>query len=77
MNGLRYLNLSGLARPLASGELQLRGRFCRVQGEPLLSVFREPDYRHQRVMVIAPTPTMPNWLLSVCTARPTKPGSSR
>ncbi|WP_097305853.1 PIG-L deacetylase family protein [Pseudomonas chlororaphis] len=54
VNGLRYLNLSGLARPLASGELQLRGRFCRVQGEPLLSVFREPDYRHQRVMVIAP-----------------------
>ncbi|AJO76211.1 PIG-L family deacetylase [Pseudomonas chlororaphis] len=54
VNGLRYLNLSGLARPLAGGELQLRGRFCRVRGEPLLSVFREPDYRRQRVMVIAP-----------------------
>ncbi|OLF56203.1 PIG-L deacetylase family protein [Pseudomonas chlororaphis] len=54
VNGLRYLNLSGLSRPLAGGELQLRGRFCRVHGEPLLSVFREPDYRRQRVMVIAP-----------------------
>lgn len=54
VKGLRYLNLSGLARPLAASQLRLRGRFCRVEGEVLLSVFREPDYRHQRVMVIAP-----------------------
>ncbi|NBF05772.1 PIG-L family deacetylase [Pseudomonas sp. Fl5BN2] len=54
VNGLRYLNLSGLAGPLASGELQLRGRFCRIQIQPQLMVWRDPDYRRQRVMVIAP-----------------------
>jgi len=53
-NGLRYLNLSGLAAPLASGELQLRGRFCRISIQPQLMLWRDPDYRRQRVMVIAP-----------------------
>ncbi|QLG90995.1 PIG-L family deacetylase [Pseudomonas yamanorum] len=52
VDGLRYLNLSGQA--LADGQLQLRGRFCRIQGDPVLSVFRQPDVRRQRVMVIAP-----------------------
>ncbi|MCO7610167.1 PIG-L family deacetylase [Pseudomonas chlororaphis] len=54
VNGLRYLNLSGLAGPLVRGELQLRGRFCRIQVQPRLLVWRDPDYRRQRVMVIAP-----------------------
>lgn len=54
VNGLRYLNLSGQAQALLAGQLLLRGRFCRVQGEPVLSVFRQPDVRQQRVMVIAP-----------------------
>lgn len=54
VNGLRYLNLSGFASSLASGTLRLQGRFCRVAGEPVLWVFRQPDYRDQRVMVIAP-----------------------
>jgi len=54
VNGLRYLNLSGLAGPLVRGELQLRGRFCRIQVQPRLLTWRDPDYRRQRVMVIAP-----------------------
>jgi LmbE family N-acetylglucosaminyl deacetylase len=54
VNGLRYLNLSSLAAPLARGELRLRGRFCRLFGESTLWVFQQPDYRRQRVMVIAP-----------------------
>ncbi|KAF0862556.1 PIG-L deacetylase family protein [Pseudomonas sp. LD120] len=54
VNGLRYLNLSGLSASLARGELQLRGRFCRIQIQSQLNVWRDPDYRRQRVMVIAP-----------------------
>ena len=54
VNGLRYLNLSEQARVLSRGELRLKGRYCRVQGQPELWVFRHPDYREQRVMVIAP-----------------------
>lgn len=53
-NGLRYLNLTGQAQALLAGQLRLSGRFCRVQGTPVLSVFRQPDVRQQRVMVIAP-----------------------
>lgn len=54
VNGLRYLNLSEQAGVLSRGELRLKGRCCRVQGQPELWVFRQPDYREQRVMVIAP-----------------------
>ncbi|MNU78028.1 GlcNAc-PI de-N-acetylase [compost metagenome] len=54
VNGLRYLNLSGQAQVLSRGELRLRGRFCRLLGEPVLWAFEHPDYRRQRVMVIAP-----------------------
>ena len=54
VNGLRYLNLSGMAHVLSRGELRLRGRFCRVIGPAQLWVLRQPDYREQRVMVIAP-----------------------
>lgn len=54
VKGLRYLNLTGLAGPLQEGRLRLHGRFCRLLGEPRLWVFRHPDYRQQRVMVIAP-----------------------
>ncbi|WP_085656826.1 PIG-L deacetylase family protein [Pseudomonas sp. B11(2017)] len=54
VNGLRYLNLSGQAQALSQGRLRLRGRFCRVSGEPLLWALEQPDYRRQRVMVIAP-----------------------
>ncbi|KPA92499.1 putative LmbE-like protein [Pseudomonas asplenii] len=54
VNGLRYLNLGGFAPALTRGSLRLRGRFCRLLGEPVLWVFRQPDLRRQRVMVIAP-----------------------
>lgn len=54
VNGLRYLNLSGQAQVLSRGELRLRGRFCRLLGEPVLWAFEHPDYSRQRVMVIAP-----------------------
>ncbi|AZE81910.1 hypothetical protein C4J98_0467 [Pseudomonas orientalis] len=52
--GKRYLNLTGSAAALAAGELTLRGRFCRVVGQPNLWIFRQPDHARQRVMVIAP-----------------------
>ncbi|VFS83444.1 GlcNAc-PI de-N-acetylase [Pseudomonas aeruginosa] len=54
MNGLRYLNLTGLAGPLGEGRIRLRGRHCRLVGEPTLWRARHPDYRDRRVMVIAP-----------------------
>ena len=54
VNGLRYLNLSGQAQALSAGQLRLRGRHCQVHGEPLLWSVEQPDYRRQRVMVIAP-----------------------
>ena len=54
VNGLRYLNLSEHAGALARGELRLKGRHCRVSGQPRLWLFRQADYREQRVMVIAP-----------------------
>ena len=41
--GKRYLNLTGSATALAGGELHLRGRYCRVIGQPVLLVFRQPD----------------------------------
>ncbi|MDY7563073.1 PIG-L family deacetylase [Pseudomonas sp. 10B1] len=54
VDGLRYLNLTGLGAALADGSLRVRGRFCRLQGLPRLWVFRHTDVRRQRVMVIAP-----------------------
>ena len=54
VKGLRYLNLGSMAEALAAGRLSLRGRFCRLSGEPRLWVIRHPDYRQKRVMVIAP-----------------------
>ncbi len=54
VNGLRYLNLSEQGDVLSRGELRLRGRFCRVQGEPKLWSFAAAQMKHQRVMVIAP-----------------------
>ncbi|WP_397450227.1 PIG-L family deacetylase [Pseudomonas sp. NA-150] len=54
VDGVRYLNLTGLGQALAGGNLRVRGRFCRVQGQPTLWLFRHSDARRQRVMVIAP-----------------------
>ncbi len=52
--GRRYLNLTGAGEALSAGKLELRGRWCRIKGQPTLWRFRQPDYRQQRVMVIAP-----------------------
>jgi len=54
VNGLRYLNLSEQGPALSRGELRLRGRHCRLLGEPTLWSFTPPPVQYQRVMVIAP-----------------------
>ncbi|MDO7899511.1 PIG-L deacetylase family protein [Pseudomonas citrulli] len=54
VNGLRYLNLSEQGPALSRGELHLRGRFCRLLGEPTLWSFTAPPLQQRRVMVIAP-----------------------
>lgn len=54
VDGLRYLNLSEQGAALSQGMLRLRGRFCRLLGEPTLWSFISPELEHRRVMVIAP-----------------------
>lgn len=54
VKGLRYLNLTGFGEALRTGTLRIRGRHCRIQGQPRLWSFGHPDVRRQRVMVIAP-----------------------
>ncbi|MDR1349342.1 MAG: PIG-L family deacetylase [Zoogloeaceae bacterium] len=53
-SGLRYLNLTGLAAALAAGEIRLRGRRCAIGRELRLLRVRHPDYRQQRLLIIAP-----------------------
>ncbi|WP_313651382.1 PIG-L deacetylase family protein [Pseudomonas soli] len=54
VNGVRFLNLTGLAEPLAAGTLRLRGRHCRLQQSPRLWITPAVELRKRRVMVIAP-----------------------
>ncbi len=54
VRGTRFLNLSGLAPALCEGRLTVRGRFCRLVGQPRLFVLRQPELLRKRVMVIAP-----------------------
>ncbi|MEX6501459.1 PIG-L deacetylase family protein [Pseudomonas zhanjiangensis] len=54
VGGRRYLNLSGQGEALASGQLQLRGRFCRLDPSATLHVMHNADYSQRRLMVIAP-----------------------
>ncbi|MGB4073777.1 PIG-L deacetylase family protein [Pseudomonas sp.] len=54
VQGLRYLNLSGQGELLADGQLQIRGRFCRLESTALLYAQANPDYAEQRLMIIAP-----------------------
>lgn len=54
VDGVRFLNLTGLAEPLQAGTLRLRGRHCRLQGEPRLWVSPGIELQRRRVMVIAP-----------------------
>lgn len=53
-DGIRFLNLTGLAAALQAGTLRLRGRYCRLLGEPRLWVTSGVDLQRRRVMVIAP-----------------------
>jgi len=54
VDGMRFLNLSGLAAPLQAGSLRLRGRHCRLQGQPRLWITPPVELQRRRVMVIAP-----------------------
>jgi LmbE family N-acetylglucosaminyl deacetylase len=54
VSGRRYLNLSGQHAALASGRLQLRGRYCALEANATLYGLHNPDYRDQRMMIIAP-----------------------
>ncbi|MNO93415.1 GlcNAc-PI de-N-acetylase [compost metagenome] len=54
VDGIRFLNLTGLAAPLRAGTLRLRGRYCRLQGQPRLWITPAVELRRRRVMVIAP-----------------------
>lgn len=54
VDGVRFLNLTGLAAPLQAGTLRLRGRHCRLQGQPRLWITPPVELQRRRVMVIAP-----------------------
>ncbi len=54
VDGVRFLNLSGFAAPLMAGTLRLRGRHCRLIGEPRLWITPSIELHKRRVMVIAP-----------------------
>lgn len=51
--GRRYVNLSGLCKPLLADRLRVRSRFCRVVPTRLFA-FSHPDYAQKRTMIIAP-----------------------
>jgi LmbE family N-acetylglucosaminyl deacetylase len=54
VGGVRFLNLTGLAASLQAGTLHLRGRHCRLQGQPRLWITPAVELQRRRVMVIAP-----------------------
>ncbi|MBF8670384.1 PIG-L family deacetylase [Pseudomonas putida] len=54
VDGVRFLNLTGLASPLQAGTLRLRGRHCRLAGQPRLWITPGVELQRRRVMVIAP-----------------------
>ncbi|WP_043198179.1 PIG-L deacetylase family protein [Pseudomonas putida] len=54
VDGVRFLNLTGLAAPLQAGTLRLRGRHCRLLGQPRLWITPAVELQRRRVMVIAP-----------------------
>ncbi|MDR3055731.1 MAG: PIG-L family deacetylase, partial [Zoogloeaceae bacterium] len=49
-SGARYLNLTGLP----AGEIRLRGLRCCIDRDVKLLRVRRPDYRQQRLLVVAP-----------------------
>ncbi|UYZ83223.1 PIG-L family deacetylase [Entomomonas sp. E2T0] len=54
VQGLRYINLSGLADELQQGTISISTKHCHIKGELILYGFTNPDYSQQRMMVIAP-----------------------
>lgn len=54
VGGVRMLTLTGLAAPLREGRLRIKGRYCRLHGQPRLWVIPAVELRRRRVMVIAP-----------------------
>lgn len=55
VKGLRYLNLSGLAKQLTEGKVKLTSHHCNIIiNELSLYAFNHPDYSQQRMMIIAP-----------------------
>ncbi|MBC3422429.1 PIG-L family deacetylase [Pseudomonas wayambapalatensis] len=54
VDGVRFLNLTGLAAALRDGRLRLSGRHCRLLGEPRLWITPAVVLRQRRIMVVAP-----------------------
>ena len=54
VDGVRFLNLTGLGHALVAGQLRLRGRHCRLLGTPRLWITPQPELQRRRIMVIAP-----------------------
>lgn len=52
--GVRYLNLSGQGEALRAGQLKLSTRFCQLAEASTLYAFSNPNYMHQRILIIAP-----------------------
>jgi LmbE family N-acetylglucosaminyl deacetylase len=52
--GVRYLNLSGQLAAVQSGQLQVRGRFCRLSASATLHAFKHPEYSQRPLLIIAP-----------------------
>lgn len=52
--GRRYVNLSGQQDLLRNGTLHLGCRYCRIDGEVVLHVMRNPDFTQRRTLIIAP-----------------------
>lgn len=53
VSGRRYVNLSGFSDALRTGQLRVRGRFCKVEVSRVFA-FSNPDYADRRTMIIAP-----------------------
>lgn len=53
-NGIRYLNLSGLADNLLQGNIAITTKHCHLIGPLTLYAFKHADYSQQPMMIIAP-----------------------
>lgn len=53
-HGVRYLNLSGLAKKMQEGTVSIVTKYCTMTGPLTLYAFNNIDYSQQRMMIIAP-----------------------